>query len=461
MRKSYIVIALLLIAGIISICFAHELVNSEKDTVEVDETTLYGDKQAAYGLEILTSTSLDRHLFWNTRHVTGEAPLTETEYEFSQSPRSPVYQLHYNPVEFTSIFSYAGSSTSGNIDLDDTGYASASALYKAVADNTAPGEARTEKLNVSDFYEFYPIEAHMYEFEGNLAVNETTQKSFAEYFRVPVYKGHAVDVTIEKHAAGNITRLDISSVNGGEIRLETPCVTVGDSRYFLPMFTTASGTQLDTSYIKGGYGIYRLPLDADAYPDRVLTADMLEVIYPIDTSAAKPITLKASPDGDKLLLVTADDGRYALTVIDTATSAVLQKLPLMSVTGDDFRDIAIFGSFIMPYTNNGRFAVLPLGPSGEYTVSFVIDSDHDDEQIATLYDAFSADFDGEKLAVASYGSIWETGRYDTCTVMLYVFDKTGLLYHGRYRTGLGRAIMNGSLNCSPYGGAPISVSWRR
>ncbi len=85
MKKIYVLIISLLMLSVSAFAFIDISVYEEKDKVEFLEKTIYGDKAAADGLEIVVNNHLKYHFFWETTyHLDGkDVTNCETEYSFS------------------------------------------------------------------------------------------------------------------------------------------------------------------------------------------------------------------------------------------------------------------------------------------------------------------------------------------------------------------------------------------
>ncbi|NLM62086.1 MAG: hypothetical protein GX193_08435, partial [Clostridiales bacterium] len=69
MRKSIIIVIMLLVLSLSGVIIAHGMVDESKDAVVLDETVLYGDKSAAEGLSVNIRVHCNNRLFWDTTYT--------------------------------------------------------------------------------------------------------------------------------------------------------------------------------------------------------------------------------------------------------------------------------------------------------------------------------------------------------------------------------------------------------
>lgn len=432
---------------------AHAWVDAEKAAVSIEETVIYGDKSAAQGLSLDIRTHCNYRLFWDTHFTLGESPTISTDFSFSQAEQRPSRNIPYAGIYFDGTFNGHGASGSGTVGLDMT---NETVPVRDVASRTAPGENRTEVVRLSDYYQFYPIQVE-FDRPSGFAVNADTQKLFADYFRIPVYPEHQVEISIEKDGAGEVRSLSLSTSKDSGVFLETPSAITDNGCFFTFSCRTAGGKLLDTSFITGGYGIYHFPLHNQGDDDRILDVDELQMVYPIDAEVAEAVELRTSADRSKLFLVTRESGSYMLTVIDVRTMVQLQKLAVLPAAEDSaFHSLHIYDDFVVPFRSDGRFALLALSADGAYEIHFAADFTR---QPSGFFAADSSmDFDGERLAVALFQEPYYQPDRE-CNFFLAVFARDGLVYAGEYEHSLDRDLAEHRLSCLPFGEDPLTVTW--
>jgi hypothetical protein len=446
MQRSLIIALLLAALSVGGISLVHGGVDVAKDAVTLDETVLYGDGAAAEGIVVDSGFHCDYHLFWDIRYTVGKVPETHTDFTFSQAERR-AYEPHiYYGALFNYDFGGSGKSASGGINPEDE-----SPPIRDVANRTPNGEERTEVIYLKDYYDYYPLQLD-FDLPGTgIAANEETLKSFSDYFKIPVDPQAEIEIRVEKNAAGEVSSIGVAPAEGSELSLDSSSAVTNTGCFFTLSCRGSDGALLDTGHIPGGYGIYHLPCPQDAQTD---AQDVqLQTVFQVDPQKADNVTLQASADQSELLLVTKENQAYMLTVIDTATVTQLQKIKLLDCPSDEsFWKMFIYGDFIVSFAG-GRLAVVAETADCTYELRFIADTAKAEESgFAMALDA-AMDYDGERLAVASFQ------RDRVCGFYLAVFDPTGLTYLGRYDNSLDKDLAQSSVPWGKAEEAPLSVSW--
>lgn len=457
MRKSLVLMLILLILAAGSLGYIHTTVDSSKDAVAIEESVLYGDKSVVEGIAIDLSAQCNNLLFWNTRYIIGEEPLIDTAFTFSQTQREPRSGRTEFRIDLHSIFSGWGAAGS-NYDL----HAEDIPLpVQDVAARTKPGENRTEIVYAKDYYDFYPLRVD-FEWPSGFAINQDTLNLFANFFKIPVHLEHQLEINVEKSAVGNAYRINVSPVQDF-LHTHVASVTTDSHTLFIFSCYTNDGQLLDTSYIPGGYGIYRFPRYTEGGV-HVLSVDDLQTVFPLDAQRQRAIALKTSTDSSRLLLVTEEEGVYMLTVIDAATMEELQRVKIMDAyTGPGpwhpgLRNVYVYDDFIVPISVDNRFALLALNSEGDYEVQFEGSFDKVEEFKYVYIRELAMDYNGEKLAIAAFDGYFHPKHF--CSFYLSVYDRTGLAYAGYYKHSLDKSqISHYNLTCRPVEGNPLKISW--
>lgn len=482
MRKSLIITSLLLLLSLGGIYAVHAGVNANKDAVTLDEIIMYGDKSSAEGLVINVGTHCNYQLFWDTVYRVGNETQIKTDFRFSQKQEYQQHERIYNGVEF-GIPDSGGLSASGGIDLEDEGhfidsyFYSTKDLYKDVASRTEVGQTHSERLYLKDYYDFYPLAASIdfpnYHWDMRQERGTPDQSSeddsrpltemIGEYFRIPILDSHRLEVSISKNDKGFITEMDISPVDGSGVNLWTTSIVTDNACYFTFNNQAQNGELLDLSLIPDGYGLYRLPLTkAEGDQNLRVSLEQLEMVYALDLQVH--ITeLKLTEDKSRLLLMTREDGAYYLTVLDAVTAQELQKLKVIDCDEDVFLRSYYSDQFIANFISDGRLTVMEaVGDNGRYRSVFTVDTP-EPGTLGTPSASYTAmDWDGKRLAVVEpqQEEDMNYSSYGKCSFNLSVYNRSGLLYTGKYDSSLDiNEWSDYSYRCRPLDSNPISLHW--
>ena len=477
MRKSIIVFALLLIAGIGGVCYVNSTLRAAQDNVMFTGVEAYGDVSAADGLTVSVGAHLDYHLLWDSAHTFGQTPRTHTDFSFHPS------QLHWMP-EFVSVpLSLSipievNASASGGSLLDDsegslifnTEFIGVYDMLRDVASRTQNGVQRTETIFLRDYFDYYPVSAYIgaepYYYARQADTQNISQtpdearinEAFSDFFRFQVPEERTIKVTIRKDSAGNVVeigsgRVSLGYTSGSSVVSEEDIVYI----YAISVetekgiyFAISAGGISGFSNIPGGFGIYLLPaatIISDADTEYLPTLDYwnLQTVYPLSESITIH-SLTLSEDGSCLNLITYEDGGCFLTVIELEGMAEKQKMPLFEDMGDIFLyTINYVDGLLYAALSDNRFMLAEknadntyrplLAGARDHFLSFEDFNDWNVPQIA---------WDGERLAIVSRyrrsivvdDDVLNYASVDSCGFTIEVYDESGLMYKGAFASSL-------------------------
>ena len=473
MRKSFMLFVVLLVLGISGMLYAHASLTAAQYDVTFTETASFGDVSAADGLTVSVQAHLAQRLVWDSAHYFGQSPHTSTGFVFSSKQldwRTP-YSMEELSISIASGFS---SSSSGGILLEDPegsnafvqSFASVIEILRDVAARTNNGERRSEKVDIRDYYEFFPIYARFWSeqynyyfinYSGDIRGISSSwdengaREAFSSYFRIPVPDKFEITVEVQKDSAGNI--VEISVTPDDSVWLGSTSVMTGSGVYFM----LRSDGITDFSGVSGGYGIYLLPASTilDDEFSELPTLDYLDLstVYPLDeTASVWSFTL--SEDGSCLNLITTEDRALFLTVIEIATMTEKQKLPLFEYTGDSGLHMPIYtNGLLFMMLGDARFVLAERNGDNTYrtVLTGTIDNELLNEELfARGYYRWWTDpvisWDGERLALVTVHQRFVDNDndypgsysyvYDLCGFSLEVYDGSGLRYKGLYESSL-------------------------
>lgn len=273
-----------------------------------------------------------------------------------------------------------------------------------------------------------------------------------DFFRIPLHSTHLYDVTFSRHKYVDTLDIstDTSTVSGQYFKLHTQSVQSEDGFYFVfdahvDSYVPTSNT-VDTDQIKGGFGIYKLPYTKESWKNDVDIT--FETVFKLDPDNYI-LELEISSDGRQLYLFTYEDGMLTVTVIDTATYAEVQKIPvcsmkshrtdLMYVLRDDYIAAMVDNSYA-----EQTMYLLSRDADGKLTLDFAADLNKYGESVAQKYSEeirweyitdLSVGYDGSRLVLCR-------PAYDSRStyIEMLVYTKDGLQYCGRYTLSLGNRL---------------------
>ncbi|MBQ8518059.1 MAG: hypothetical protein IJ455_00445 [Agathobacter sp.] len=510
MKKSFVLLLTLVILFSGTACYAQKEILKEKDQVHFTEKVLYGDKAVVEGVTVEMKAEYSSNLYWDSTYVIGAEPKEETEYRF--------YPWDYS----TNAYSYSGS-MDFVVDCTDTvglgydyqgdeNYYGLHAAMKELYDQTEPGTENSITVYMKDYVDYYTfgLSLHLPENSENKTADyyrytylwkyevleeiaqlekqgsnkeEVEQmkayladlETFQEFFKIPVLDKEVYTLAMSKDSEGNIIGIADSHMHGGsgtgEIEIpEAPNVAGADSfgfRVFSAFddgdcyFTfdphTYNEQLVDVSQIPGGYGIYHFTYNEK---DGSIDLDDLKMVYPLDVNS-KWESMQLDASGKNLLLLTLDEEKYYLSVIDRETMTLVDKFNLGN--SESYLSHWSYEDYLVICGEN--LMVFPMDENGRYFQAFSVNTESINEKITPntendgIFRTYSKyDWNGETLLVASNIQYYDEdyGRaLFTCDFYLAAIDETGLLYYGEYNSTLDEP-------CRPNDEyeSPVNVRWK-
>ena len=435
MRKSVFLTIFLLVFAAVSLTYAHGWVDKEKDTINIEETVIFGDKVLAEGLSINSLTASDYHLFWNTSYVIGEKPLTATTFDFSQIQKQQDFYFADPVFDVSMPFSGRGMSSNAEIDLEEDSFAFIKEPLKDVASRTADGERHKEQVYLKDYYDYYPLEVTFYNISMTMEDYNKTSKLFSDYFKIPVLADHKVEIEIKKNRSGEIVEINLSTVGENGVYTEATSVNTKDGCYFSLSLRSYDWEVLDPGLPSDRLGIYYIPYKKVGN-ESIPAADKMKMVFPLDAAQTRIIMLKITEDHDKLLLLTKENQTYFLRVIDRKTMTELQKIELLALREDEIiYELYVEEDFLVPLLSDGRFVVLSKKTSGEYEKKFSGNLSTAKEMWEAYSNNVKMDYNGTDLAL-----LIPQRAEGISSFYVSVYQPQGLAFYGKYDNSLDVAL---------------------
>lgn len=468
MRKSLIIMLLLLALCIGGFWAAHAQISAAGDDVVLTETVLLGGPAYVQGLRADLRIQCNYHLFWDTVYTAGSEP--ETQFRFSQQEEYVRGSVVHQGL---SLEVYGDFGISGSIDLNQDAelYGMAKPI-RDVASRTPAGQEHSETVLLSDYYDSYPIFVTL-DLPGGLmwnsqdryssadefwAIRERLNQKLKEFFVIPVLAGHRVTVSIEKDPDGTTYGVGVSSFSDSGINLWSYSAVTPQACYFSFNNRTWDGGVADTSHIPGGYGVYRLPY-ATGDGETSVEPDGLATVCPLDAEATVEWMGVSNDQGEVLFLV-QEDGRHDLMVLDGATGAQKQRLPIAEGQPDqDLWEVYCYDDFLAVHLSGDQLVILESTPDG-YCKALSARISKAMELGLSMNRNTAMAWDGNRLAIASF--LWRESYYDQgCGFYLAAFDENGLNFCSVYHSSLDAGPeLDYSQRCLPVDADPLQLYWQ-
>ena len=493
MKRFVIAVLLLFCVSVGTVVCAAQTLGADIDDVRLTEITHLGDISAAEGLTVISQNHWKNHLIWTTTHNLGQPKSAQTDAAFSSFRRygignsSPEYLIFQTEIpsgyDFSDALQRTGvslgeaSAKNFNITTEQGTFREfatdpalgAAAAFNALYMDAPPGQEVRATIHLQDYYDYYPISlelnlpgviwTHADISEETVAV-PGTQAYVVQYFR-DCFKIPMIDEVLEIHLTRAYNHISWGSGSGDSDTYSFYAVSAANDTDCYFTFNTRTNRDnriVDTSEIRGGYGIYRLPYQSStSTTDIGVNVDAMEMVYPLEPGTEIE-GLYFNRTGTRLILVTkSSENQTRLDIIDPESYVCLQSF---SADGSFFRNLRIFDTYTVAVTSD-CLSVL-TEEDGIYTLAFTADILTDAYGTARAITSDHAmAFDGSRLAVASNAHGGEYG-IDKCGYDVTVYSADGVLWDGTIESTLDAGLRRNSRSqddISPLYGDELTLIW--
>ena len=453
MRKGPLAaMAALLVLSLALLIGAHLAVNSRRDQVDWDVTVLEGDLSAAQGVTAaIRLQDREGNLFWDTALTIGpEGYEADTDFAFLQEPL-PYEEIDRKPYLDTFDLDLSRYWPWGvPLEPEKQGYAMSMENNPAipwlavrdVASRIEPGGEGVEIVDLSDFYDRFPLFLTEYvedERVGGLRHSGPLTRALAPTLG-PVAEDTLLEIRVKKSEDGLLENLSIDRASDQE-RVLWPR---------LQCIPWREGLLVYAWLVDDWYGNKEAPLPADTPLGRgicYLSTEgdgELTLCLPFDLSRTEILDMELDSEG-QLLVWTCEEDTLFLTVADPDTGAVRQRLELLETEDPDIWRTHQGENclLVVPSDDEGRFCLLER-QEGTYTLVLrdrLLSESVEDPRYPVEFRLFlcgtSVLWDGERM-------IWTLGEgaqeYTVLSqsIPLAVYDRTGRRCLAALDCGLGR-----------------------
>lgn len=452
------VLAVLSAAAVTAMSFS---LGSQKDKVVITENVIFGDSTYANGLTMRILSTYQNHIYFDTIYNIGTS-LCETDYKYYQNKHYQTEERTYAGVDIGSALRYGFDLRTPESELKGLDKA-----YRELYDETPVGETRRKFVYLQDLYDYYPIYLSI-SLPGTNYIEEDYDDSlefdndiyggsidiwqkFSEFFKIPVPKDlPGFYIGIQKNSAQSV---GIETSEGkNQYYFNTISAYTSATCFFsienkiYPSDDDGEVKYVDTSLIPGGYGIYAIDYknDTSNKSGTNIDADSLRTVYPLE----KDVVVKnmfIRNNETELLLLTEESGVTYLTAIDIATMTAKQKI---SIGKYDYYNVYLHDEFIV--IDDVLYLSLIKIENGKYDLTYTVKNNS--EITNTWYSDpgyVKVALDGERLAILS--SSFSDSGHQLCGAILYVYDRSGLVYTAEYKSSLSPNYLSYSYkkNCYP------------
>ena len=322
MKRRILIAALALVLAVGGIAALNVHVARKAVPIEMQVEVSIGDAGAAEGLLVDHRIMLGNNLLWYTDYdpATGES---DTDFYVTYRNMQPYYRWQGEKTDNTRLMCSA-------VDVYDMDHPVVKEMWEESEDGYV-----SRRVYPIDYYDTYPVYLASWWDQDGLSPYYDEALAF-DKLRIPVGKYDFTELSLDFGTDVNgATKVDSIGTRDQYMlnRFTAYCVNSGDRILVTAGFP--ADVQPQTDWAPEGFGLWDMPVHevretvGGGYTVRYLpsTAES-RLVYPLDIETQRVALLEQSSDGKQILLVTVEEGRFVLHVLDSADYHLMQRLDI-------------------------------------------------------------------------------------------------------------------------------------
>lgn len=346
MKRRILIAALALVLAVGGIAALNVHVARKAVPIEMQVEVSIGDAGAAEGLLVDHRIMLGNNLLWYTDYdpATGES---DTDFYVTYRNMQPYYRWQGEKTDNTRLM----CSAVDVYDMDDP-------VVKEMWEESEDGYV-SRRVYPIDYYDTYPVYLASWWDQDGLSTYYDEALAF-DKLRIPVGKYDFTELSLDFGTDVNgATKVDSIGTRDQYMlnRFTAYCVNSGDRILVTAGFP--ADVQPQTDWAPEGFGLWDMPVHevretvGGGYTVRYLPAAAeSRLVYPLDIETQRVALLEQSSDGKQILLVTVEEGRFVLHVLDSADYHLMQRLDIDGAEARESSDT----KYYIEYYIDGRSA---------------------------------------------------------------------------------------------------------
>ena len=322
MKRRILIAALALVLAVGGIAALNVHVARKAVPIEMQVEVSIGDAGAAEGLLVDHRIMLGNNLLWYTDYdpATGES---DTDFYVTYRNMQPYYRWQGEKTDNTRLMCSA-------VDVYDMDHPVVKEMWEE-----SEGGYVSRRVYPIDYYDTYPVYLASWWDQDGLSTYYDEALAF-DKLRIPVGKYDFAELSLDFGTDVNgATKVDSIGTRDQYMlnRFTAYCVNSGDRILVTAGFP--ADVQPQTDWAPEGFGLWDMPVHevretvGGGYTVRYLPAAAeSRLVYPLDIETQRVAMLEQSSDGKQILLVTVEEGRFVLHVLDSADYHLMQRLDI-------------------------------------------------------------------------------------------------------------------------------------
>lgn len=352
MKRRILITALALLLALGALVTLNSSVSRTALPIEMQVLTSLGDSSAAQGLTVDYRIALDSCLLWYTKYDPASGA-NRTDFHVT-SHRETTTVLPYGLLgeEYNDWWI-----VSGLLDERDT----RDPIVSGILNEAASGQGRENSRGTSimkrlypiDYYDSYPLRLSQQSVTEGISP-DNSPGYYEDWVNIPFDKLR-IPVTendffeLEFRVDSTETGQQMNYVSGSGLQYVqnafTPYCAASEDGVLVTVGFPAD-VQPEADWAPEGFGLWYMPVRMQEVTDERSGASgtvsysfpvvaECRLVYPLDIGTQRVMLLRQSDDGAHILLVTAENDRYVLRVLDSGDYHLVRKIELCEATAHE------------------------------------------------------------------------------------------------------------------------------
>lgn len=356
MKRRILVTALALVLALGALVTLNSSVSRTALPIEMQVLTSLGDSGAAQGLTVDYRIALDSCLRWYTKYDPASG-VNSTDFHVTGNRNTTTVLPYYSLLGETYNDWWIVSGLLNGRDTRDP-------IVSGIRSEAASGQGRANSRGTSivkrlypiDYYDSYPLRLSQQSVTEGISP-DNSPGYYEDWVNIPFDKLR-IPVTendffeLEFRVDSTETGQQMNYVSGSGLQYVqnafTPYCAASEDGVLVTVGFPAD-VQPETDWAPEGFGLWYVPVRMQKVTNERSGASgtvsysfpvvaECRLVYPLDIGTQRVMLLRRSDDGAHILLVTAENGRYVLRVLDSGDYHLVRQIELCEATAHEYTE---------------------------------------------------------------------------------------------------------------------------
>ena len=356
MKRRILVTALALVLALGALVTLNSSVSRTALPIEMQVLTSLGDSSAAQGLTVDYRIALDSCLRWYTKYDPASGA-NSTDFHVTGNRNTTTVLPYYSLLGETYNDWWLVSGLLNGRDTRDP-------IVSGIRSEAASGQGRAnsrgtnimKRLYPIDYYDSYPLRLSQQSITEGISPDNSpgyyedwVNISF-DKLRIPVTENDFFELEFQMDSTETGQQMNYVSGSGLQYvqNAFTPYCAASEDGVLVTVGFPAD-VQPEADWAPEGFGLWYMPVRMQEVTDERGEASgtvsysfpvvaECRLVYPLDIGTQRVMLLRRSDDGAHILLVTAENDRYVLRVLDSGDYHLVRQIELCEATAHEYTE---------------------------------------------------------------------------------------------------------------------------